>query len=83
MGQYVLLKFEKARLKKQAHTKGKVVKLFIRYYGPFKVIDKINDVPFRLDLPSDWKIHNAFHVSLINPMWENLQYYLLKKNFLR
>ena len=37
LGQYVLLKFEKARLKKQKGTKGKTVKLLNRYYGPFKI----------------------------------------------
>ncbi|MCO5562077.1 hypothetical protein L7F22_015703 [Adiantum nelumboides] len=65
--QFVLLKFEKARLKKQASHKGKVVKLSNRYYGPFKIIDEVNDVTFRLDLPPSWKIHNAFHVSLLRP----------------
>ncbi|MCO5581073.1 hypothetical protein L7F22_034949 [Adiantum nelumboides] len=67
LGQFVLLKFEKARLKKQASHKGKVVKLSNRYYGPFKITDQVNDVTFRLDLPPSWKIHNAFHVSLLRP----------------
>ncbi|MCO5571806.1 hypothetical protein L7F22_025554 [Adiantum nelumboides] len=67
LGQFVLLKFEKARLKKQASHKGKVVKLSNRYYGPFQIIDQVNDVIFRLDLPPSWKIHNAFHVSLLRP----------------
>ncbi|MCO5578196.1 hypothetical protein L7F22_032034 [Adiantum nelumboides] len=35
----------------------------MRYYGPFQ----INDVSFRLRLPDTWKIHNAFHVSLLKP----------------
>ncbi|MCO5609475.1 hypothetical protein L7F22_063702 [Adiantum nelumboides] len=70
LGQFVLLKFEKARLKKQASHKGKVVKRSNRYYGPFKIIDQVNDVTFRLDLPSSWKIHNVFHVSLLRPYME-------------
>ncbi|MCO5603769.1 hypothetical protein L7F22_057921 [Adiantum nelumboides] len=70
LGQFVLLKFEKERLKKQASHKGKVVKLSNRYYGPFKVTNQVNDVTFRLDLPPSWKIHNAFHVSLLRPYME-------------
>ena len=66
VGQYVLLKFTKARLKIQV-GKGKVLKLSNRFYGPFKIIEKINDLTVRLDLPSHWQIHNAFHVSLLRP----------------
>ncbi|MCO5609411.1 hypothetical protein L7F22_063637 [Adiantum nelumboides] len=65
-GQYVLLKFEKARLKKRV-GKGKVVKLSNRFYGPLNITDKVNDLTFRLDLPSNWRIHNAFHISLLRP----------------
>ncbi|MCO5599175.1 hypothetical protein L7F22_053275 [Adiantum nelumboides] len=72
LGQYVLLKFPKARLKKQRQDKGKVVKLLTRYYGPFKIIDKINDVTFKLDLPSTWNIHNAVHISLLRIYQGNL-----------
>ncbi|MCO5605271.1 hypothetical protein L7F22_059451 [Adiantum nelumboides] len=64
--QYVLLKFDKARLKKTVGI-GKVVKLSNRFYGPFKIIGEVNDVTFRLELPSHWRIHNAFHVSLLRP----------------
>ncbi|MCO5606889.1 hypothetical protein L7F22_061080 [Adiantum nelumboides] len=42
-------------------------KLGMRYYGPFQVCDKISDVAYRLKLPEGWKIHNAFHVSLLRP----------------
>ena len=48
VGQYVLLKFAKARLKIQV-GKGKVLKLSNRFYGPFKIIEKINDLTVRLD----------------------------------
>ncbi|MCO5552185.1 hypothetical protein L7F22_005696 [Adiantum nelumboides] len=39
----------------------------MRYYAPFQITEKINDVSFRLKLPDTWKIHNAFHVSLLKP----------------
>ncbi|MCO5595151.1 hypothetical protein L7F22_049189 [Adiantum nelumboides] len=39
----------------------------MRYYGPFQVCDKVNDVAYKLKLPESWKIHNAFPVSLLRP----------------
>ncbi|MCO5610026.1 hypothetical protein L7F22_064261 [Adiantum nelumboides] len=42
-------------------------KLSMRYYGPFQVFNKISDVAYRLKLPEGWKMHNAFHVSLLRP----------------
>ncbi|MCO5604565.1 hypothetical protein L7F22_058733 [Adiantum nelumboides] len=47
-------------------------KLDLRYYGPFQVCDKISDVAYRLKLPEGWKIHNAFHVSLLRPFVGNV-----------
>ena len=64
---WVLLRFEKARLKKQKGKESLFPKLSMRYYGPFQVTEKISDVCYRLKLPEQWKIHNAFHVSLLRP----------------
>jgi transposase InsO family protein len=42
-------------------------KLYPKYMGPFKIMDKVNDTAYRLDLPANLKIHNVFHVSMIKP----------------
>ncbi|MCO5560503.1 hypothetical protein L7F22_014118 [Adiantum nelumboides] len=67
LGDWVLLRFEKARLRKMKGKERLLPKLGMRYYGPSQVCDKISDVTYRLKLPEGWKIHNAFHVSLLRP----------------
>ena len=36
---------------------------FIKYYGPFKVLQKVGPVAYKLELPLDSKIHLIFHGS--------------------
>ncbi|MCO5555027.1 hypothetical protein L7F22_008566 [Adiantum nelumboides] len=67
LGDWVLLRFEKDRLRKMKGKERLFPKLGMRYYGPFQVCDKISDVAYRLKLLEGWKIHNAFHVSLLRP----------------
>ncbi|MCO5592097.1 hypothetical protein L7F22_046092 [Adiantum nelumboides] len=67
LGDWVLLRFEKARLKKMKDKERLFPKLSMCYYGPIQIWDIISDVAYRLKLPESWKIHNSFHVSLLRP----------------
>ncbi|WVZ00696.1 hypothetical protein V8G54_026765 [Vigna mungo] len=62
-GTWVYLKLQPY---KQVSISGhKYHKLTKRFYGPYKVIERIGPVAYRLELPSSSKIHNIFHCSML------------------
>ncbi|GKE03875.1 reverse transcriptase [Tanacetum coccineum] len=58
------IKMLKFHLKRQVSIrKGQHHKLSSKYYGPFKVAERIGEVAYILELPSSSQIHQVFHIS--------------------
>lgn len=60
LGDMVLLSTLNIKLKFKGASK-----LLPKWIGPFKVLDQVNPVAYKLKLPNTLKIHNVFHVSLL------------------
>ncbi|GJU40983.1 hypothetical protein Tco_1193940, partial [Tanacetum coccineum] len=51
---------------------GKQGKLNPRYVGPFKVLEKVGSVAYKLELPQELsKVHNKFHVSNLKKLYSD------------
>ncbi|XP_058783174.1 uncharacterized protein LOC131657833 [Vicia villosa] len=64
-GDSVLLKLQPYRQTTVQKRSSK--KLTKRFFGPFKVIKRVGEVSYLLDLPSSSHIHPVVHVSLLRP----------------
>jgi hypothetical protein len=62
VGDLVFLRLHPYR---QSSLKSGVEKLKSKFYGPYRVIKRIGDVEYELELPEGSKIHNVFHVSFL------------------
>ncbi len=51
-------------------TNQPMAKLAPRRHGPFKVIQVMSPVNYRLELPMQWSIHPVFHTDLLTPYRE-------------
>ena len=46
-------------------------KLSPKYYGPYKVLQKIVTMAYKLDLPTSSRVHPVFHVSYLKKVIGN------------
>jgi len=68
VGDVVFLRIQPFRQQSLSHRK--FSKLSPRFFGPYKVLKKIETVAYELELPPIAKIHPIFHVSLLRQAHE-------------
>jgi hypothetical protein len=63
VGEHVFLKVKE---KRSLLSFGSCPKLTTRYCGPFEILEKIEPIAYILALHASMRVHNVFHVSLLN-----------------
>ena len=53
-------------------TNQPTVKLAPRCHGPFPIVQVMSPVNYQLQLPTQWSIHDVFHIDLLTPYCETL-----------
>jgi len=63
VGDQVFIKFQPIKGKVRFGQSGKLKPRFI---GPFMILERVESVAYRLELPSELgQVHNVFHVSML------------------
>jgi hypothetical protein len=80
---------EQVLLKLQPYAQTTVInrsypKLAYKYFGPYKVLERVGQLAYKLELPENNKIHDVFHVSQVKvyrvdytPVFKDLPHLLL------
>ena len=62
---------KKVWLLKGSTTKNVKKKLTDQMLGPFEIVKKVSPLAYELNLPNNMRCHPVFHVSLLEPYYEN------------
>jgi len=63
VGDWVYLKLQP--FKQQSIPNSAFHKLAARFYGPYKIVERVGKVACKLELLAQARIHNVFHISLL------------------
>jgi hypothetical protein len=70
VGDWVFLRLQPYK-QMSLKTQNKDTKLAPKYYGTYKVLQRIGIMDYKLELPPSSRVHPVFHVSLLNKVIGN------------